>query len=263
MSGESAKKDVQVNVGQNLSTAVIQGIRVRVGPDSNVVVYTNSEVQKMPASGEAAAKGTFISEDFNTVVLKGVMIECAPDGGVVVHTDGTLKVRSTRMDNSSAPKVLPRIGDVRTDGTFYAGISSETGEALYVAPADEMEDGTIFAGISPDTGRPMYVTPADAPLVYTFNQAQKYVQNLDAHGHKDWRVPTKGELNVLFQNRAAIGGFDRNGEFSTGWYRAAPSPSRRLFFSSISSSSCSQRFSDGAQVDYNKASTTSLRCVRG
>lgn len=261
MSGESANNDVQVSVGHNLSTAVIQGIRVRVGPDSNVVVYTNREVQKMPASGEAAAKGTFISEDSNTVVLKGVMIDCTPHGGVVVHTDGTLKVRSTRMDNSSAPKVLPRIGDVRTDGTYYAGILSETGEALYVPFADEMEDGTILAGISPDTGRPMYTTLADAPLTYTADQAEKYANNLEAHGHKDWREPTVGELNMLFQNRAAIGGFNISGQFSCGWYRAAssPSPLSRLF----RDASLAKRFSDGTETNYLNSKSTSLRCVRG
>src|SRR5712691_7330547 len=81
-----------------------------------------------------------------------------------------------------------------------------------------MPDGTVYAGISPATNEPMYATPNDAPLTYTFNQAQKYAAKLDAHGHHDWRVPTKGELNVLFQNRAAIGGFDESGSDPAGWY---------------------------------------------
>ena len=71
-----------------------------------------------------------------------------------------------------------------------------------------MPDGTVLAGISPDTNKPMYATPADASLTMTFNEAQEYAAKLDAHGHKDWRVPTKAELNVLFNNRAAIGGFN-------------------------------------------------------
>src|SRR5258708_5641271 len=57
------------------------------------------------------------------------------------------------------------------------------------------EDGTVYAGVSPDTGKDMYATPADAPLTYTFNQAMEYAARLDAHGHQDWRVPTKDELN--------------------------------------------------------------------
>jgi hypothetical protein len=31
-------------------------------------------------------------------------------------------------------------------------------------------------------------------------------------------VPNKGELNVLFNNRAAIGGFDESGDDPAGWY---------------------------------------------
>jgi len=261
MSKESAKKDVQVNVGQNISTAVIQGIRVSITSDSNVVVYTNREVQKKPASPDAATKGMFISEDANTVILHGVVIQSPANGGIVVHTDGTLKVRSVRLDNSSAPKALPHMGSPKTDGTYYAGISSETGEALYVAPADEMEDGSVFVGISPDTGRPFYATIADAPLTYTADQAEKYAKNLSAHGHKDWRVPTKGEVREMFNNRAAIGGFNLSDDISSGWYRAASPPSYvpRIF----RDSSFAKRFSDGTETDYLNSKSTSLRCVRG
>jgi hypothetical protein len=74
----------------------------------------------------------------------------------------------------------------------------------------KMQNGTIYAGNSPDTGKPMYAMPADASVTYAFNEAQKYAQTLNAckeHGHNDWRVPTKNELNVRFNNRTAIGGF--------------------------------------------------------
>jgi hypothetical protein len=62
---------------------------------------------------------------------------------------------------------------------------------------DKMPDGTVLAGISPDTNKPMYATPADASLTMTFNEAQIYAAQLDAHGYKDWCVPSKAELNVL------------------------------------------------------------------
>src|ERR1700675_2869678 len=66
---------------------------------------------------------------------------------------------------------------------------------------DEMADGTIYAGISPDTHKPMCATPQDAPGTFTFNEAAKFAKNLDANGYKDWHPPTKGELNVLYENR--------------------------------------------------------------
>src|SRR5580658_2265628 len=70
---------------------------------------------------------------------------------------------------------------------------------------DRAPDGTIYAGMSADSGKPIYTTPSDAPFACTFDQAREYTGRLGAHGHCDWRVPTKAELGVLVQNRAAIG----------------------------------------------------------
>jgi hypothetical protein len=48
---------------------------------------------------------------------------------------------------------------------------------------------------------------------YAFNEAHKYAQDANAKkfpDYDDWGVPTKGELSVLFNNRAAIGGFNEH-----------------------------------------------------
>jgi hypothetical protein len=117
-----------------------------------------------------------------------------------------------------------------------------------------MPDRTIYAGISPDTDKPMYATPAVASLTMTFNQATEYVAEFNAHGHQDWRVPTKNELNVLFNNRAAIGGFDMSGSYPAGWYRSSSSDGRWYAWD--------QRFSDGLQVNDLKCIPLSVRLVR-
>jgi hypothetical protein len=119
---------------------------------------------------------------------------------------------------------------------------------------DKMPDGTVLAGISPDTNKPMYATPADASLTMTFNEAQEYAAKLDAHGHQDWRLPTKAELNVLFNNRAAIGGFNVVGSYPAGWYWSA-SPLNDL------GASC-RRLIDGAQNLNSKNFHLSVRPVR-
>ena len=129
-------------------------------------------------------------------------------------------------------------------------------EAPPAAPkiGEMMPDKTIYAAISPDTGKPMYTTPRDAPLTRTFNQAKKYAAKLDAHGHQDWRVPTKKELDVLFNNRAAIGGFDIGGSYPSGWYWSSTSEHRW--------DAWDLRFSDGWPNYPFKLSHSAVRCVR-
>jgi hypothetical protein len=120
---------------------------------------------------------------------------------------------------------------------------------------NKMPDGTVYAGISPKTHKPMYTTRKDAPLTYTFYRAQNYAGKLGACGHRDWQAPTKDELNVLFQNRAAIGGFNNSGSFPVGWYRSS---SRH-----DNDTSWAQDFSDGDQDNYFTLAVSALRCVRG
>src|SRR5579884_1282501 len=102
-----------------------------------------------------------------------------------------------------------------------------------------MFDGTIYAGISPETGKPMYTTPADAPGTMDWEDATKYATQLYANGYQDWRVPTRGELNVLFNNRAAIGGFNRTGSGLAGWYWSSTEDYGYAW---------AQRFSDGTRL---------------
>jgi len=141
-------------------------------------------------------------------------------------------------------------------------ISSETLQAggwAEPSPAepqigDRMPDGTVLAGRSPDTGKPMYAMLQDAPLTYTFNEATAYAKELVAGGHRDWRVPTQKELNVLFNNRAAIGGFNLTSSNPIAWYWSA-SP-----FSGLTA--WGQRFSDGYQGFDDKGNPLAVRCVR-
>jgi len=117
-------------------------------------------------------------------------------------------------------------------------------------------DGTVYAGISPDTNKPIYTTPKDAPGIYSLEQAGSYCADLRAGDHDDWRMPTKGELNVLYNNRAAIAGFDESGSDPGGWYWSS-SPIQPPYIGAWD-----QRFSDGRQsraIDY---AGNALRCVR-
>jgi len=61
-----------------------------------------------------------------------------------------------------------------------------------------MPDGTVYAGISPDTGQAMYTTPGDVgrtfgrekAQAFNWEDAMNYAARFDGHSQKDWRVPT-------------------------------------------------------------------------
>jgi hypothetical protein len=114
-------------------------------------------------------------------------------------------------------------------------------------------DGTVYAGISPDTHKPIYTTPADAPGVYSWREGTAYCTNLTAGEHKDWRVPPRSELSMMFNNHAAIGGFDQS-DTNSGWYLSSSRAGLRAWH---------QRFKDGAQLRLSNFNVSSLRCVRG
>ena len=130
---------------------------------------------------------------------------------------------------------------------------------------DKMADGTIYAGFSPDTGKNMYAMPADAPRGMTFKQAKAYAAALDAHGHKDWRVPSVAELQALFDNRSAIGGFNETGLLFAGYYWSGSpytEPNQFLTPESRDVVFWAQRFSDGARAGHLHLDPYSVRCVR-
>lgn len=186
--------------------------------------------------GSQAAKIKEISldEEFGDVAVKlhGARVEIHTDGSVLAYTNGNVKAcPASNSSVSAASSAAPRIGDSTPDG--------------------------IYAGISPDTKKPMYAMPADAPLSMIFNEAANYAQKLNAEkylGHDDWRVPAKDELNVLFNNRAEIGGFNVSGSYPAGWYWSATPFNLWLAW-------C-QRFSDGAQNYTYEDYRSSVRCVR-
>ena len=120
---------------------------------------------------------------------------------------------------------------------------------------DVVADGTVYAGISPDTGRPMYTTRKDIMTWTSWNDAMQATDTFEKYGHKDWRLPTKGELNKLFNNRAAIGNFDTSGVFPDGCYWSSAEE--------IIGAAKYQRFSDGMQFDDYKTRGYSVRFVRG
>jgi len=85
---------------------------------------------------------------------------------------------------------------------------------------------------------------------YNWQTAVMMTQNYDGGGFKDWRLPTKEELNLMYVNLKARG----LGGFSNTWYWSSSQ--------SLLNSMWVQRFSDGGQDGFARNLTSSVRAVR-
>ncbi len=163
------------------------------------------------------------------VVRGGIKVEFNANGGVVVYKND--------VPVYPAANTCPQVGD-------------------------KQADGTVFAGVSPDTGKAMYARPSDEPNTMKWKRAMDYAARYEGHGHPvgTFRVPTTRELSVLFQNRAAIGGFNLSGSRRAGWYWSS-----KPFFGNARVGNCAwiQNFDEGNQ-DWQAiaAAKASVRLVR-
>jgi len=178
------------------------------------------------------------------------------------HSPASSPVRTSSMRARSRARAI-------ASGRSEAPVTGVTRTGLKIG--DEMPDGTIYAGISPDTGKATYTMPQDAPGAFTFNSAARYAETLDAHSHKDWRVPTQNELDVLYQNRDK-GKLKRTFDETGLEHRQYSCPGRYWSSSAVNDSGWSafddsyakaKCFNDGKLYRTFRDFPSSLRCVRG
>ncbi len=160
-------------------------------------------------------------------------------------------------------------GCAMPDGSIYAGLSPDGNVPMYTTAADE-SNGAHWGTYNFNTGSTSNVTGrANSADVYAHVQAGDGIYNpddgytpnasvlceeLSAHGHTDWYLPAQDELNVLYTNRAAIGGFNTSGSFTAGYYWSSTElDGTQARF---------QRFSDGYQFNNPKDNGLTVRCVR-
>jgi len=179
----------------------------------------------------------------------------------------------TTEDDPACPGT-PGVGDegcISPDGSVYAGLSPDGNVPMYTTPADAgnytwnngtsnwidtaMVNCTSGAENSCDTGQgntALLVGLSDAASPYA---AAVYCDGLSAHGKTDWYLPAWNELDVLYDNRTAIGGFNTSGSEPAGRYWSS---------SEISSSHAMlQRFDTGSDVwRFKNEGPYPVRCVR-
>jgi hypothetical protein len=92
--------------------------------------------------------------------------------------------------------------------------------------------------------------------------ACQYAARLTAHGHADWRIPTRAELDVLFWHRLEIGSFrapglwPRKGGHRGGWYWSSTTADHDGVV-------WRQHFTAGKQEPHPAFLLSAVRCVRG
>ncbi|MEJ0061854.1 MAG: DUF1566 domain-containing protein [Alphaproteobacteria bacterium] len=179
-------------------------------------------------------------------------------------------------DGSPAP------GTLCADGTVYAGLSSAPGAPkMYVTRCDggRSWDGSACSGsratytwnngtsnwsatgdvcgVSANDGEA--VTGCIAAITDSGNgaphAAAQFCDGLDMHGHADWYLPSRSELDTLRINRAAIGDFrsDTVPDGNNGYWSSTEVIYDRALM---------QWFSDGDQDGDFKANVWFVRCAR-
>lgn len=105
---------------------------------------------------------------------------------------------------------------------------------------DKAADGWIYAGESPDTHKPMYVAPRDVIASCYWDEANQMADAVAKQTGKEVRLPTKGELKQMFDNKAKIGGFNETGFLVGGTYWSSSEEADDKVVT--------QSFSDGRQI---------------
>lgn len=205
------------------------------------------------------------------------------------YKDGMLAGEVTVKEVEAPPILVPTVGTVLSDGSIvfydrgeeYGDYQIVEGDIVRLSEGVDDESATSenwrflicdSANLTPDRPWGPYLMNAGTPyvgfgyglpntetLLNRYGTSSSYIWQLvqnrrTATGEKKWFVPSKDELNIVYQNQTAIvssGG----GEFPTDivYYSSSEYGSTRA---------CSQNFSDGTQDYANKLDACHCRLIR-
>jgi hypothetical protein len=109
-------------------------------------------------------------------------------------------------------------------------------------------EGGIIAHVNGEHG--LIAAPSDADGVYIWGAAFTVCENLVIDGYDDWYLPSKEELNLLYTNKDAIGGFIDDAYWSS------------TENAQNGNTAWAQRFYSGEQGAAWKTATYKVRAVR-
>lgn len=154
------------------------------------------------------------------------------------------------------------VGTTCSDGSLYAGMFND--EHYYTLEDDQGEytwnDGStnwVATNATSDTdGQSNTAILDDLTNASMWYHAAVICYDLEEHGHSDWFLPAREELNMLWENRYDIGGFRTDGG-------SAENPD--YYWSSTEADAAGAwtvRFEDGFEANITKNAEFPVRCVR-
>jgi hypothetical protein len=183
-----------------------------------------------------------------------------PPGGIVYNADHDIMQYcdgASWVAIGKEPPPCGGIGGLCADGSYYIG--QVGGNDIYATAASESSQtwnngvsNWTVTGFTSTTDGPGntagLVALSDAGAPY---DAAEYCDGLtNVHGHSDWYLPAKDELNLFWNGSSPVAGVNTSGS----WYWSSTEIS--------SSNAWIHRFSDGLQTSGLKSGIVLVRCVR-
>lgn len=160
------------------------------------------------------------------------------------------------------PKGCTNVGDTCSDGTYFIGdigagavyATNEMFESLETWNDGNTNYSTTGAtSLSDGEGNTVTLVTADSDDMTAGVQphnAAIYCNGLSAHGHSNWYLPARDELNLFWNDGSPVANVDESGSFYWSSFEASNTAAR------------SARFSNGNGGINSKNFTRLLRCVR-
>ena len=187
----------------------------------------------------------------NTLMIVILFMSCKKEENNPTPTPSTIAIGESYQGGKVAYILQP--GDIGYDANVQHGLIvapfDQTTGALYNAGAFWGCLGTEISGANGTaigTGAQNTIDIMNG--CGTAGIAARVCGDLVLGGYSDWYLPSKNELNKLYINRVAIGGFASNGYWSSSEFD--------------NSNAWKQLFTDGSQWSNGKSATSGMRAVR-
>jgi hypothetical protein len=218
----------------------------------------------------AGDNGIILGESIQTVShgSNGSSVEAVPDQGYVFIDWSDGLTENPRMDTNVTDDISVTANFAEEDcsqmdigeecGGGIVAYHDGTGGGLIAAVGDyeaqrQWGCGGTLINTSTDYGSGSNNTDLILSNCATRPIAASVVRAYDGGGYEDWFLPSRDELDILYQNRDAIGGFVVEGSVASRYWSSSESSD---------TSAIRQSFSDGSKGSTLKSSSFLLRAVR-